>query len=221
MWRKTYAGNDRTGPVDHDERVQAGIPDMDLLDLFMVPYGPDTGHLDFSPVGPFTGREVASTIALMDALYARHGHSYVVGILLLPRSAIHVSTAFYDTKDEAQTKAVYNAYSDMVVEMTRAGYPIYRTNIQHMDLVADQYDFGDHALRRFTETIKDAVDPNGILSPGKRCAAAIAMSRKTRCIRRPSRASDAPTVSQRSWLTMFQHEMINSRAMFASRMSSP
>ena len=36
-----------------------------------------------------------------------------------------------------------------------------------MDLVAEQYDFNDHALRRFNETLKDALDPNGILSPGK------------------------------------------------------
>ena len=36
-----------------------------------------------------------------------------------------------------------------------------------MDLAQEQYRFGDHAYRRFVETIKDAVDPNGILSPGK------------------------------------------------------
>ena len=36
-----------------------------------------------------------------------------------------------------------------------------------MDLVQDTYRFGDHAYRRFVERIKDAVDPNGILSPGK------------------------------------------------------
>jgi 4-cresol dehydrogenase (hydroxylating) len=36
-----------------------------------------------------------------------------------------------------------------------------------MDLAAEQYSFGDHAYRRFTEMIKDAVDPNGILAPGK------------------------------------------------------
>jgi hypothetical protein len=36
-----------------------------------------------------------------------------------------------------------------------------------VDQVASLYDFNNHAYRRFVETIKDAVDPNGILSPGK------------------------------------------------------
>jgi 4-cresol dehydrogenase (hydroxylating) len=36
-----------------------------------------------------------------------------------------------------------------------------------MDLAASQYDFNDHALMRLSTTIKDALDPNGILSPGK------------------------------------------------------
>jgi 4-cresol dehydrogenase (hydroxylating) len=36
-----------------------------------------------------------------------------------------------------------------------------------MDLAASQYDFNDHALMRLTGAIKQALDPNGILSPGK------------------------------------------------------
>ena len=34
-------------------------------------------------------------------------------------------------------------------------------------LESDRYAFDDHAYGRFNERIEDALDPNGILSPGK------------------------------------------------------
>jgi 4-cresol dehydrogenase (hydroxylating) len=36
-----------------------------------------------------------------------------------------------------------------------------------MDDVALTFDFNNHALLRLNETVKDALDPNGILAPGK------------------------------------------------------
>jgi 4-cresol dehydrogenase (hydroxylating) len=36
-----------------------------------------------------------------------------------------------------------------------------------MDTVADTYDFNNHALRRLNEKVKNALDPAGILAPGK------------------------------------------------------
>ena len=36
-----------------------------------------------------------------------------------------------------------------------------------MDLCAQAYDFNDHASRRFGEELKDLLDQNGILMPGK------------------------------------------------------
>ncbi|GHE80670.1 4-cresol dehydrogenase [Amycolatopsis deserti] len=165
--KRVFSGTDLTGPANHDERVQRGIPDMDLLDPQMLPYGADTGHLDFSPVGPATGDAVVRTEQLVRSIYARQGRAYVNGIFLTPRSALHISTTFFDPRDEQETEAVYANYSELVHELAKTGYAPYRTNLAHMDLVADQFGFGDHAQLRFAEKLKDALDPRGILAPGK------------------------------------------------------
>ena len=36
-----------------------------------------------------------------------------------------------------------------------------------MDLAQEQYGYNDHAYRRFVEKIKDALDPQGIINPGR------------------------------------------------------
>jgi (+)-pinoresinol hydroxylase len=52
-------------------------------------------------------------------------------------------------------------------ENAKYGYGDYRAPPMLQDDVADQYSFGNYSLRRFNETLKDAIDPNGILSPGR------------------------------------------------------
>ena len=58
-------------------------------------------------------------------------------------------------------------YRRLVRLTAEAGYGLYRGHISFMDDIADAYGFGDHAMRRLQETIKEALDPEGILSPGK------------------------------------------------------
>jgi 4-cresol dehydrogenase (hydroxylating) len=84
-----------------------------------------------------------------------------------PRSVIHISTTFFDPHDEDQTRTTYENYASMVKLMAGRGYPVYRTSLSQMDLVSSQFDRDDHALMRLNEKLKDALDPNGILQPGK------------------------------------------------------
>ena len=59
------------------------------------------------------------------------------------------------------------AAAAIVVCRGEHGWGEYRTIPAMYDHVMDTYAFNNHALRRFHETLKDAVDPNGILSAGR------------------------------------------------------
>jgi 4-cresol dehydrogenase (hydroxylating) flavoprotein subunit len=73
----------------------------------------------------------------------------------------------FDTTNEQQVRAAFDLYPRLVEAAALAGYGVYRAHVGLMDVVADRYDFNDHALRRVNELLKDALDPNGVLSPGK------------------------------------------------------
>jgi 4-cresol dehydrogenase (hydroxylating) len=60
------------------------------------------------------------------------------------------------------------AFASAQVPVTgEGGYGLYRGHIDFMDEIAAEYGWGDHAMLRLYGTLKDALDPDGILSPGK------------------------------------------------------
>ena len=72
---------------------------------------------------------------------------------------------------QAENRPLSEALADMldrILDVNAAnGWGDYRAEPLLQDKVAEHYNYNDHALRRFNETLKDAVDPNGILSPGR------------------------------------------------------
>lgn len=149
------------------ERVQAGIPSMDLDRMTRWYGGEHGGHIGFSCPAPITGADGAALRDLVRGELNAAGLDYSGVIIVGKRSMIHVGLVVFDTENEPQAANAYTACRSLVRSAARIGYGEYRSHLDFMDLVAEQYGFNDHAQRRFNERLKDALDPNGILSPGK------------------------------------------------------
>jgi 4-cresol dehydrogenase (hydroxylating) len=150
------------------ERVQIGVPSMDLYKMAGWSGGDQGGHVDFSPVVPMTAKHTQAAQDLFSRMCNEAGFDYLMGILPInARSAAMVNIIPFDTQNEAQVQAAYAHAKQMVATAGKLGYGEYRAHLSFMDLAADQFGFNHHAQRRFNETIKDALDPNGIIAPGK------------------------------------------------------
>ncbi|MEQ3552720.1 FAD-binding oxidoreductase [Pseudonocardia nematodicida] len=150
------------------DRVVTGVPSLDLVRMAEWNGGDTGGHVDFAPVVPLRGAETWEFIRTFKPMVNAAGLDFnLVVMAISARSGLYVSGSKFDTTDLAETRRAYETARELIAEAGRRGYGVYRSHLHAMDLAAEQFSFNDHAYLRFVEKIKDAVDPAGILSPGK------------------------------------------------------
>ncbi|MEU6145587.1 FAD-dependent oxidoreductase [Streptomyces sp. NPDC047081] len=158
-------GPDEYGTItNHAEKTQIGIPHLELLDLM-----PDfVGHMEVSPVVPMQGTAVTEAVAAIQEILVAAGFLPQIGVLAVSARAAAVVTAIgFDKNDADAVKAAVAAAHRVVRELGRMGYVPYRAHLDLMDDVAGLLSFNDGAYHRFMAKLKDAVDPDGVLSPGR------------------------------------------------------
>ncbi|KAF2259217.1 FAD-linked oxidase-like protein [Lojkania enalia] len=168
---KDWEKLDPTSVPDPHGGFFVGMPSLWSLPMvkFRLPKdGSGIGaHYDYSPIIPGSGREVLEWVKTARKIYEAENFDLFCDFFMHERHVIFVSMMTFDKTNPKDREAVECMFQSMFAEGKKRGYSKYRSHVNAMDQVASLYDFNDHAYRRFVETLKDAVDPKGILSPGK------------------------------------------------------
>ncbi len=164
-------------PLTPEQREKVHKPQFGIPSLNMFSIGaraatnptPTTGHLWFSPIIPRTGEAIFEANRVFSQAAQEFGLpslGFSLPSCYWKRAFIYIF-AFPVTRDvetNKKNRAVFNRLIELAAER---GWGEYRTAPVFQDAVMSTYSFNNHALLRFHETLKDAVDPNGILSAGR------------------------------------------------------
>jgi len=156
-------------PSDHylHSRVQvcSGVPILRELDW--LNWKPNAAHLFFSPILPTSPLAARTIHTLISSLHSKYNFDLFPTLCVSGREIHYITNIVFDRGDVEEKKRAMELMKEMIREAAKEGFGEYRTHLLFADQVAETYSWGEGALRRFNECVKDALDPNGILAPGR------------------------------------------------------
>jgi len=151
---------------DPIEKSAAGRPSAVALQIVNW-RGGRGGHIGFSPVMPPDGALALRQFHSMKARFEEHGLDYYTSFTMGHRHINNVNLLLYNRDDADMVARARKLFNTLISDAKASGYGEYRTHLDFMDPVAATFDFNGGVLGRFNETVKNAIDPNGIIAPGK------------------------------------------------------
>jgi 4-cresol dehydrogenase (hydroxylating) len=129
--------------------------------------GGRSGHMGFSPVVPATGKHVLDQLKRSRKIIADHDVDFYASFTISGRFATNINMLMFDRDKPDELANMRKLFTTLVDATAKAGYGEYRAHLGWMDEVNDTYGYNNSAQRRLNEAVKDAIDPNGIIAPGK------------------------------------------------------
>jgi hypothetical protein len=156
-------------PPDHYLHSRAlvcgGVPVLRELDW--LNWYPNGAHLAFSPIAPTRGHDARVLHGIIKEAHARYGFDLFPTLCVAGREMHYIIEIIFDKGDADMKSRAVRIMRELIEACAQKGFGEYRTHLLFMDQVARTYSWGDQALMRFNETIKDALDPHGIMAPGR------------------------------------------------------
>jgi 4-cresol dehydrogenase (hydroxylating) len=132
-----------------------------------VPDRPDPnrdgcGLLWCAPVVPAEGAHVALLTELATSALMRHGFEPMISITMAnERSLAFVISLTYDRDVPDEDDRAMACHQELLQQLIDNGYPPYRLGLQSMQIM------NQSSSSALLNTLKAAIDPNGILAPGR------------------------------------------------------
>ena len=150
------------------DKTAVGIPNLAMFVGHVSPGEVAEGHMDFSPVVPMNGKALLEALELFETIFREEGIAYRGGQAVFyhtrTMTIIYALPAGRNPETNARSR---RAFKRLIEAGASRGWGEYRVHPAMMEQAVDVYSFNDHALRRLQETLKDAIDPNGIVSAGR------------------------------------------------------
>ncbi|CAN5447285.1 hypothetical protein BH09PSE4_BH09PSE4_08660 [soil metagenome] len=168
-------------PLSPEDMTKVHKPTFGIPSLEMFTRGartathpePDWGHIWFAPIIPRSGEAIFEANRVITKVQEDFGLvdtyrrvKFSVPTTYWNRSFILIY-GFAVTRDPEKDHRTVEGIKTLIRECAAHGWGEYRAAPALQQAVMDVYSFNDHALHRFHETLKDAIDPNGILSAGR------------------------------------------------------
>ncbi|KAH7195287.1 vanillyl alcohol oxidase [Fusarium oxysporum] len=139
-----------------------GIPTMTELEWL-----PNGAHLFFSPIAKVTGDDAVAQYALTRKGCEEAGFDFIGTFVVGMREMHHIVYLVFDRLDPEPCRRAHALISQLIDDAAKKGWGEYRTHLALMDQIAQTYNFNNNAQMHLNTTIKNALDPKGILAPGK------------------------------------------------------
>jgi 4-cresol dehydrogenase (hydroxylating) len=155
---------DQPSPLTPEINRTTGQLDLSAFGIYNFRGG--GGSAWFGPVLPMRGSDALKSIALAKPIFAAFGFDFIGTFAMgySGRHMNHIMDLLFDHSDTAEMDRAHACFTSLVETFAAAGYAPYRTNIGFMTKVAEIYGPAQQSLNR---RLKRALDPNGILAPGK------------------------------------------------------